>query len=222
MFLHASSRFTFPIFFQICDLPPTHPFPHQTLVFLFFLDSWLCVRPLLLLFSVESGKGKYDYYGKKSGQIPRFGEWEDANEMPITQYFENARQAGLLRDNTAHIHTSSSSSSSSSAEALKASSYYSHGRPRTLPPSRQTVAAGATKEKRGPQQQRRVRDVSGHAGKQYAYGSEAKHYQNDAVVRPSRPKPVDEDLYKIPPELLHSSKRKRMPGLLSCLVPCAS
>ncbi|KAI9186457.1 hypothetical protein LWI28_017422 [Acer negundo] len=40
-------------------------------------------------------------------------------------------------------------------------------------------------------------------------------------VRP--PKAVDEDLYKIPPELLHSSNRKKMTGFFSCLVPaCAS
>lgn len=34
---------------------------------------------------------------KKSGQIPAFGNWEYANELPITQYFECARQAGLIR-----------------------------------------------------------------------------------------------------------------------------
>lgn len=37
-----------------------------------------------------------DYY-KRSGQIPAFGNWDYANELPITQYFECARQAGLIR-----------------------------------------------------------------------------------------------------------------------------
>ncbi|PQQ21192.1 hypothetical protein Pyn_24128 [Prunus yedoensis var. nudiflora] len=37
-----------------------------------------------------------DYY-KRSGQIPAFGDWDYANELPITQYFECARQAGLIR-----------------------------------------------------------------------------------------------------------------------------
>ncbi|KAL6988926.1 hypothetical protein U1Q18_014677 [Sarracenia purpurea var. burkii] len=40
------------------------------------------------------------YWRKKSGQIPAFGNWEYANQLPITQYFECARQAvagGLLR-----------------------------------------------------------------------------------------------------------------------------
>ncbi|KAI5423932.1 hypothetical protein KIW84_030232 [Lathyrus oleraceus] len=36
------------------------------------------------------------------------------------------------------------------------------------------------------------------------------------------PKPVDEDLYKIPPELLRTTKRKKMLGFISkCLVPAA-
>ncbi|CAI9090947.1 OLC1v1025845C1 [Oldenlandia corymbosa var. corymbosa] len=46
--------------------------------------------------------------GKKSGQIPAFGDWDNASELPITQYFETARQAGLIRYNatatTAHHH----------------------------------------------------------------------------------------------------------------------
>ncbi|KAI5423931.1 hypothetical protein KIW84_030232 [Lathyrus oleraceus] len=38
-----------------------------------------------------------DEYWKRSGGIPAFGNWDFANELPITQYFENARQAGLIR-----------------------------------------------------------------------------------------------------------------------------
>lgn len=34
---------------------------------------------------------------RKSWQIPSFGNWNYGDEMPITQYFESARQAGLLR-----------------------------------------------------------------------------------------------------------------------------
>ncbi|MBA0628415.1 hypothetical protein Godav_023140, partial [Gossypium davidsonii] len=33
----------------------------------------------------------------RSGQIPAFGDWDHANELPITQYFESAREAGLIR-----------------------------------------------------------------------------------------------------------------------------
>ncbi|XP_023636588.1 uncharacterized protein LOC17884567 isoform X3 [Capsella rubella] len=136
--------------------------------------------------------GRYDDYKKKSGQIPRFGEWDEANEMPITQYFENPRQA----------------------EALKLASH----RPRHHHPSRQTAGM---REKRGPQ--RRVRDVSAQTDKYYIDVNGVKHFQNDDVAPISRPpKPVDEDLYKIPPELIHSSTRqKRRPSFLACLVPCA-
>ncbi|MFQ6642637.1 hypothetical protein Gotur_017233, partial [Gossypium turneri] len=38
-----------------------------------------------------------DYNCKRSGQIPAFGDWDHANELPITQYSESAREAGLIR-----------------------------------------------------------------------------------------------------------------------------
>ncbi|AED92538.1 hypothetical protein AtNW77_Chr5g0102471 [Arabidopsis thaliana] len=136
--------------------------------------------------------GRYDTYKKKSGQIPRFGEWEEANEMPITQYFENPRQA----------------------EALKLASH--HPRPRHLHAQRQTAG---TKEKRGPQ--RRVRDVSAQSDKYYIDVNGVKQFKNDVALTCKPPKPVDEDLYKIPPEFIHSSTRKRRPSFLACLVPCA-
>nr|KYP71859.1 hypothetical protein KK1_011137 [Cajanus cajan] len=42
------------------------------------------------------------------------------------------------------------------------------------------------------------------------------------AVPPPRAKPLDEDLYKIPPELLRTTKRKKMLGFISkCLVPAA-
>lgn len=44
---------------------------------------------------IQEGKGYY--VGKRSGQIPAFGNWEYVNDLPITQYFESARQAGLFR-----------------------------------------------------------------------------------------------------------------------------
>lgn len=33
----------------------------------------------------------------KRWQIPTFGNWDYSDEMPITQYFESARKAGLVR-----------------------------------------------------------------------------------------------------------------------------
>lgn len=43
------------------------------------------------------------FEGKRSGQIPAFGNWDSANDLPITQYFENARQAGLVRYNASAL-----------------------------------------------------------------------------------------------------------------------
>ncbi|CAB4316042.1 unnamed protein product [Prunus armeniaca] len=173
-----------------------------------------------------------DYY-KRSGQIPAFGNWDYANELPITQYFECARQAGLIRF---------SSSSGESADAyVRPADLYAVNHLNKPKPSRKQQAATriGTREKRGPRahvmeqkkQQAKVCDVTQPPTKHYEYHVQQSNRtrSNDAVPRvtprfPTRPpKPVDEDLYKIPPELLHKTKRKKMLGLLCCLVPaCAS
>ncbi|ONI05082.1 hypothetical protein PRUPE_6G355600 [Prunus persica] len=174
-----------------------------------------------------------DYY-KRSGQIPAFGDWDYANELPITQYFECARQAGLIRF---------SSSSGESADAyVRSADLYAVNHLNKPKPSRKQQAATTrvgTREKRGQRahvmeqkkQQAKVCDVTQPPTKHYEYQVQQSNRtrSNDAVPRvpprfPTRPpKPVDEDLYKIPPELLHKNKRKKMLGLLCCLVPaCAS
>ncbi|CAN8244015.1 unnamed protein product [Cochlearia groenlandica] len=144
--------------------------------------------------------------------------------MPITQYFENPTQAGLLLH---HKHFISSSTTTKTSSSSQASSYYptealklasNHPLPRHLhPPPRQTAVRN---EKRGPQ--RRVRDVSAQTDKYSADVIGVKQLQNDDVPSLKPRKPVDEDLYKIPPDLIHSSTRKKMPGFLACLVPCSS
>ncbi|GMY20293.1 ubiquitin hydrolase [Fagus crenata] len=158
-------------------------------------------------------------YCKRSGQIPAFGDWDKANELPITQYFECARQAGLIR-------YSSSSGETESDPYVRGDLYaVDFNKPsRTVPTSRKRG------EKRYPQvkEQKKV-------GKVYDVTEQPrKHTRNDAVPtprpanaarpRPLKSKPVDEDLYKIPPELLYTSKRKKMLGFFSrCLVPdCAA
>ncbi|OMO87832.1 hypothetical protein COLO4_20545 [Corchorus olitorius] len=173
-------------------------------------------------------------FGKRSGQIPAFGDWDYANDLPITQYFECARQAGLIRF--------SNSSSGESNPYVANSDLYAvdlRKHSRNLAPPRKV---SRVREKRGPhvKEQRkagRVCDVTEPPRKQqhqYPHhvttknnANRSKQLQNDVVIAnrlPVRPpKPVDEDLYKIPPELLHSSKRKKMPGFFSCLVPaCAT
>ncbi|XP_050383106.1 uncharacterized protein LOC126799886 [Argentina anserina] len=173
-----------------------------------------------------------DYY-KRSGQIPAFGDWDYANELPITQYFECARQAGLIR------FSSSSGESDAPAAYLHADLYAvdvmkMKKKPSRIvaPNSRKTIAIGREKRCTHNPHVKEQKKLQHHAKvhDDVTEPSRKLHYQqchtrsNDAVLRPRRPpKPVDEDLYKIPPELLHSTKRKKMLGLFSCLVPaCAS
>ncbi|KAK6243421.1 hypothetical protein QUC31_009830 [Theobroma cacao] len=172
-----------------------------------------------------------DDYCKRSGQIPAFGDWDYANELPITQYFECARQAGLIRF---------SSSSGESNPYVPADLYAVDSRKhsRNLDPPRKQVSR--VREKRGlhvKEQKKagRVCDVT-EPPRKYQHqhphhvptlnnnnNNSGKQLKNDAAPPRRPPKPVDEDLYKIPPELLHSSKRKKMPGFFSCLVPaCAT
>ncbi|GMI79106.1 hypothetical protein like AT5G18310 [Hibiscus trionum] len=155
-----------------------------------------------------------DEYCKRSGQIPAFGNWDYANELPITQYFECARQAGLIRF----------SSSSGESNPYVAADSRKHSR----------VLAPSTKVSRVREKGGRVCDVT-EPPRKYPHHHVSLSVSNttrkskqleydDVATNPKRvPKPVDEDLYKIPPELLHSSKRKKRPGFFSCLVPaCAA
>ncbi|KAK8634027.1 hypothetical protein V6N13_014856 [Hibiscus sabdariffa] len=183
-----------------------------------------------------------DDYCKRSGQIPSFGDWDYANELPITQYFECARQAGLIRF--------SSSSGESNPYAAPHDLYEADSRKhsRDLVPSRKVSrvrekgGAHVKEQKKGgrvcdvtepPRKHPHVSLSLSLSNNNYKHSTTRKskqlkyddvalaHNPKRVPVRP--PKPVDEDLYKIPPELLHSSNRKKRPGFLSCLVPaCAA
>lgn len=176
-----------------------------------------------------------DDYFKRSGQIPAFGNWDYANELPITQYFESARQAGLLR------YTSSSFGEFDLPMATADLYAIDLKKPTpTVVPTRK-IRGG---EKRGyphvkeqRSQGKVVFDVTETPRKQRKQQptslKQSQMLRDDAVAPTSRPPPptirapkaVDEDLYKIPPELLRSSKRKKkkvLGFLTSCLVPsCA-
>lgn len=155
---------------------------------------------------------------KRSGQIPAFGNWDYANELPITQYFETARQAGLVR------YSSSSGESDPYVRTDRDLYAVDFKKPlRNIPPSKKgtrnrgrvVVVKDKDKEKEcvkvNMRKQGKVCDVTEQARKPV---SQAR------VVRLA--KPVDEDLYKIPPELLRTTKRKKMLGFISkCLVPAA-
>ncbi|XP_024029836.1 uncharacterized protein LOC21389898 [Morus notabilis] len=173
----------------------------------------------------------HDYY-KKSGQIPAFGNWDYSNDLPITQYFECARQAGLIR-------YSSSSGDSSDPYLIRGDLYAVDQYPQKIKPSARTVdnplpgrKTRGGREKRCPhvkeqkkqQQQAKVCDVTEPQRKPLRNEAVSRTAGSGAGAPPHRlPKPVDEDLYKIPPELLHASKRKKRLGIFSrCLVPACT
>ncbi|CAL1382782.1 unnamed protein product [Linum trigynum] len=184
---------------------------------------------------------------RRSGQIPAFGDWKTANELPITQYFDCARQAGLIR------YSNSSGECDRPLAAADHHRFYAaadYQKPTPAPPCRNhTQRKTRLREKRGAaappaahvkdRKHGRVRDATEPTAAepprkpQRQHNHKQKHSSttyNDAVpqrprvpVRP--PKAVDEDLYKIPPDLLRrSSKRTKVPGFLACFVPsaCAS
>ncbi|KAI4302012.1 hypothetical protein L6164_035235 [Bauhinia variegata] len=168
---------------------------------------------------------------KRSGQIqiPPFGNWDYANELPITQYFECARQAGLVR------YSSSSGECDPYVGGDRDLYALDFKKPVPVPVSYAVRKTRRNMEKRFPQVKekensnttrkqgnRKVCDVTEPPRKPIT-----TKIKNDTVPRsppPNRPrmvpKPVDEDLYKIPPELLRTTKRKKLLGFISkCLVP---
>ncbi|CAJ2631382.1 hypothetical protein L195_g035072 [Trifolium pratense] len=162
---------------------------------------------------------------KRSGQIPAFGNWDFANELPITQYFETARQAGLIR------YSSSSGESDPYLRGdhdLYAVEYKKPVRKGTRNRERRYQNDVMMNEKEttmnmNMRKQGKVYDVT----TEHHYHPQRKTMNKKVHVNgpslPTRlPKPVDEDLYKIPPELLRTTKRKKMLGFISkCLVPAA-
>ncbi|PSR98843.1 RPM1-interacting protein, partial [Actinidia chinensis var. chinensis] len=161
-----------------------------------------------------------EYQWKRSGQIPAFGNWEYANDLPITQYFASARQAGLK------LHYFNSSCEWSEGGGLHFNK----------PPPPKTIRGGDKKWCPGVKEQKK------HAVKKKKVGTYQYQYQRDVTEAPRKqniPKHIintnttasvkivkahgggggqrrqqqppkatamkDEDLYKIPPHLLQSS-----------------
>ncbi|KAI3459070.1 hypothetical protein Pfo_015733 [Paulownia fortunei] len=181
----------------------------------------------------------FQEYCRKSGQIPAFGDWENANELPITQYFECARQAGLLRCSCSGecggSYMNNAASWGGGGGGAGRGDLYGVGYEKPLPrrvyavPQRKTrgINKGCphSKEQR---KQVKVRDVDQPRNQPLAqkYYSKQSTKSGNLVSHKSSitVKPVDEDLYKIPSELLENSKRKKMLGFFSrCMAPpCAA
>ncbi|XP_042002001.1 uncharacterized protein LOC121751344 isoform X2 [Salvia splendens] len=160
---------------------------------------------------------------RKSGQIPAFGDWENASEMPITQYFECARQAGLLRCSCSGECGGSYGANAAYWGGGGANSYgVGYEKPLPLPrrvyavPERKARGVNKGYPHSNEQMKKvKVRDLMNqprlnptvphkHHPKQSNTTKSGNLVQHRSSVSA---KPVDEDLYKIPPELLENSKR---------------
>ncbi|KAG6531184.1 uncharacterized protein LOC122034679 [Zingiber officinale] len=139
-----------------------------------------------------------DTMNRRHHYIPAFGNWDYSSDLPITQYFESAMQAGLVRG---HVHGEEPSYD----DLFRAS--------HSMKRRQQQEAPWTRKAKRGDQKQQQQvqqREQERKQGKVY-----------DAVAAQARPRrapmAVDEDLYKIPPELLHNKPRRAKSLWSGCL-----
>ncbi|KAK7256163.1 hypothetical protein RIF29_29600 [Crotalaria pallida] len=142
-----------------------------------------------------------DYYYKRS-HVPAFGSWDWNDNLPFTQCFESARQAGLLRY---------SYSESEDRDLYVAGDLYEND---VVTPAMIVV----------PRRKAKVRDQNEKEAKKKNWVRDVNFVESPCptpLPRPT-PKPVDEDLYKISPGLLYEKtkkKRGRMCFFCSCLLP---
>ncbi|KAJ7973585.1 Pathogenic type III effector avirulence factor Avr AvrRpt-cleavage: cleavage site protein [Quillaja saponaria] len=146
---------------------------------------------------------------KRSCQIPAFGNWDYANNLPITQYFECARQAGLGMVR----YSCSSGESGPNPNDLYAVDFKKPAR--IVAPS--ITTRGREKRCRPPHPNTKKQgkvcdgDMTEPRRKPIKKLINLRPDQYDTRPRlPRPPKPVDEDLYTIPPELHQDSKQ--VPG----------
>ncbi|RDX85219.1 hypothetical protein CR513_33622, partial [Mucuna pruriens] len=141
-----------------------------------------------------------EYYYKKS-QVPAFGSWDWNDNLPFTQCFESARQAGLLR---------CSYSESEDRDLYVTGDLYENN---VVTPAMIVVP-----------RRRRAKVLDQHEKE-----TKLKNWISDVDSEPHSPsprprpasKPVDEDLYKISPGLLYAKAKKcRRGGCVSFLVAC--
>ncbi|XP_054789744.1 uncharacterized protein LOC129295270 isoform X1 [Prosopis cineraria] len=146
-----------------------------------------------------------NYFYKRT-QVPAFGSWDWDESLQFTQCFESARQAGLMRN--------SYSDDSEERDLYVAGDLYENDvviPAMIVVPRRRTLQAKVRKqnEKEGK--------------KQNWVSSDVKETSTRSPEKPN-PKPVDEDLYKISPELLYAKTRKKrgFGFFSSCLMPTCS
>ncbi|OAY32897.1 uncharacterized protein LOC110630405 isoform X2 [Manihot esculenta] len=149
---------------------------------------------------------EYNYYSRNN--IPAFGSWDWKDDLPFTQCFESAREGGLIRY-----------SYSEDRDLYVAGDLYENDvvTPAMIvvPRRRAKVRQSRVKEERKKQQKSWVvNDMK------EPPSPTAPPQPNPAKARPT-PKPVDEDLYTLSPQLLYAKPNKKR-GLCffsSCLLP---
>ncbi|XP_012492179.1 uncharacterized protein LOC105804218 isoform X1 [Gossypium raimondii] len=144
-----------------------------------------------------------DYY--RRSHVPAFGSWDWNNDLPFTQCFETVRQTGLLRYSYAEDR-----------DLYVAGDLYENDvvTPAMIVVPRKKKKVGESHVKEGKKQRWEVSEEKAAAA------------TSPIVMAKPTPKPVDEDLYKISPDLLYPKPKKlwfmqkKGLGLLSsCLVP---
>lgn len=134
---------------------------------------------------------------RRRWQIPEFGNWDFGDEMPITQYFESARQAGLVRADFFGAACEEDLFKVPVAVPVKPS--YQDGLHHRKSRKKSNSSVGEEKPHSKEQKGRKQGTASG-----VVAGGPTRRFK-------AAPKAVDEDLYKIPPELLYQKpKRKKL------------
>ncbi|KAL8106543.1 hypothetical protein AgCh_023344 [Apium graveolens] len=150
---------------------------------------------------------------KRSRQVPAFGSWDcnDAADLPFTQCFETAARpsSNALRYSYSGDHDL----------YLSGDLYQNHivTPAMIIVPRRHGGKGGYKNVKQGKKEEREM--VNEYGGYDVKEEPSRSRTQLDAAARRNRapPKPVDEDLYKISPNLLYSrTKKKRGLGLFCC------
>ncbi|XP_008661467.1 uncharacterized protein [Zea mays] len=143
--------------------------------------------------------------GGRRRQIPAFGRWNQhsvGDEVPITQYFESAVQASLLARPGHCYHD---------AGAGEVLLFRSSASP---PPHKPPKKVRSTTECHGHHQQVQVEEVGSRRRQQQRRRQEPlPPFVSGDVSRAARPRvvraAVDEDLYKVPSDMLRKKKGRK-------------
>ncbi|CAK9188570.1 unnamed protein product [Ilex paraguariensis] len=141
-----------------------------------------------------------DDFNFKTSHIPPFGSWDSSDDLPFTRCFESARQAGL------HRHSSSEDRDLDIDGDMYQNDVV-------------TPAIIVLPRRRAKARYPQVKEAKKEAWVVCNCDYDVKEPPSPVPESPAS-KTVEEDLYRISPELLHAKPRKRLWGFFSsCLMP---